>query len=213
MNKHSSRWIAISAISAAIAAIALIGMAFLPRPFTPMNHLSILLGLQGLNGDQLITYKDYVSNNLTIDSLYLLAHSFMWVGVAQVISLQAARLWSLVLLFGLSGAILDFLENELRWAAMPALISGELPVRLYVFVWQIVLAFSFWALFLAAGFAGIGAVNTSRSGNIFATWSFAGALVAAFSYKTGHFYSFLWLIVWHILCAYFLWSNRATHET
>ena len=34
----------------------------------------------------------------------------------------------------------------------------------------------------------------------------------ALSYQLGHFYSFLWLIAWHILCAYFLWTHRVADE-
>jgi hypothetical protein len=213
MRETEKPLITLCAISAASAAIALVGMAFLPRPFAPMDHLSILLGSPRLGVNELAAYKSYVSNNLTLDSFYLLAHSLMWVGMAQLVSRRTTSLGKLVLLSGLSGAIFDFLENELRWAAIGALLAGNLPSQSYVAIWQIVLACSFWFLFLAAGFAGIGLAGRSRSANVVAGWSFAGILAASLTYKLGHFYSFLWLIVWHILCAYFLWGSRVAHES
>jgi hypothetical protein len=176
-----------------------------------MDHLSILLGSPRLGPNDLAAYKSYVSNNLTLDSFYLLAHCLMWVGMAQLVSRRAPPPGTSVLLLGLSGAILDFLENELRWAAIGTLPAGNLPSQSYVAIWQIVLAFSFWFLFLAAAFTGVGLAGRSRSANVVAGWSFAGILAASLTYKLGHFYSFLWLIVWHILCAYFLWSNRAAN--
>ena len=201
-----SNWIVTSAIGATIATLALIAMALLPRPFTPIYHLSILLGAPRLGGDQLIAYKSYVSNNLTIDSIYLLAHSLMWLGISQMASRRTEYLGKVILVLGLSSAVLDLVENELRWAAMSTLVTGSLPELLYVF------AFSFWLLFLAAIITGIGIVGTSRFGNILAVWSFIGVIAAVSIYKVGYLYSFFWLIVWHILCAYFLWSNRAAYK-
>lgn len=201
------------ALGAAGAAIALVILALLPRPFAPMDHFSILSGSARLTEEQLIAYRSYVSSNLTIDSFYLLAHSVMWLGLAHILSARNIRLGALVLTFGLLGAGLDFLENELRWTAMATLSSGNMPASSYLAIWQTVYSLSFWALFIASLFTGIGVARSSRCGNIVAAWSLIGVFAALSIFKAGFFPSFLWLIVWHASCAFLLWSNRAARET
>ena len=201
------------AFGAATATVALVVLALLPRPFAPMDHLSILSGTVRLTAEQLIAYRSYVSSNLTIDSLYLLAHSVMWLGLANLISVGNSRLASLVLTCGLLGAGFDFLENELRWAAMANLSSGSLPTPSYVAIWQTVFGLSFWALFITSVLTGIGVARSSRCGNVVAAWSLIGGFVASSIYKAGFLPSLLWLIVWHASCAVLLWSKRAIQET
>lgn len=201
------------AFGAAAATAALVVIALLPRPFVPMDHLSILSGSVRLTGEQLVAYKSYVSSNLTIDSFYLLAHAVMWLGLAHLLSARNIRLGSLVLTFGLLGAGFDFLENELRWAAMAMLSSGNLPTSSYVAIWQTVFGLSFWALFIASILTGIGVARSSRCGNVVAAWSLIGGFVASSIFKAGFLPSFLWLIAWHALCSFLLWSNRAVQET
>jgi len=197
------------AASAALAAAALVVLAVLPRPFAPLDHLAILAGSVRLTPEQFIAYKGYVSNNLTVDSFYLLAHSVMWAGLAQRVSRHSRRLGTLVLTSGLLGAGLDFLENELRWAAMTTLSSGNLPSASYVATWATGFGLSFWLLFIAALFTGLGVARSSRCGNLVAAWSLIGACVAASSFKAGFLPAFLWLIVWHVFCAFLLWFHPA----
>jgi hypothetical protein len=202
----------VGAFGAAAATVALVALALLPRPFAPMDHLSILSGSAHLTGEQLIAYKSYIESNFTVDSFYLMAHSIMWLGLANLLSARSPRLGSLVLIFGLLGAALDLLENQLRWAAMTILFSGNLPTASYVAIWQTVFGLSFWALFLASIFTGIGVARSSRCGNVVAAWSLIGIFVASSIFKAGFLPSFLWLILWHISCAFLLWSNRASIE-
>lgn len=200
-------------IAATVATVTLLVIALLPRPFAPMDHLAILAGFVHLSAAQLVAYKSYVSSNLMADSIYLLAHSVMWFALSHLVSASSIRLGSLVLAFGLFGAGLDFLENELRWAAMTTLTAGNLPAPSYVAIWQTVFGLSFWALFIASLFTGVGVARLSRWGNVVAIWSLIGILVAAAIFKTGFLPSFLWLIVWHVVCACLLWGSRAIRIT
>lgn len=165
-----------------------------------------------LTAEQLIAYKRYASSNLTIDSFYLLAHTVMWFGLSHLVSARNNRLGSLVLTFGLLGAGFDFVENELRWAIMTPLVSGNFPASSNLVTWQIMFGLSFWTLFVASIFTGIGVARSSRSGNIVAVLSLIGVFVASSIYKAGFLPSFLWLIAWHASCAFLLWNSRAVQD-
>lgn len=197
-----------AAFSAFVAVITLLGMAFLPRPFLPVDHLAILSGGQQLSGEQFSAYRAYVVNNLTLDSAYLLAHAVFWLGLAQLAARQSASLGRLALFFGLSGAVLDFLENEIRWVAMNSLSAGDFPTQCLLVIWQIVFAFSFWFLFLGAACAGLACYRLSRWGQIFAAFTLLGMPAAVAVYRQGHFPAFIWLILWHAQGGILLWSAR-----
>lgn len=200
--------IKIGALSAVIATISLVILALLPRPFIPVDHFSALAQPSFFTDEQFAVYKEYVSNNLTIDSIYLLAHSIMWVGLANLVATRITSMRSPILTFGLLSAFLDFLENELRWGAITLFSSGGILEPSYAVIWNTILGLSFWMLFVASLFTGLGVAGIFRYGNIVAVWSMIGVIAASSIYKVGFLPSFLWLIIWHALCAFFLWNNR-----
>ncbi len=196
------------AIGALVAFISLIVMAFLPRPFSPMDHASILSGLNTLSTEQLSAYKTYVIRNLTWDSFYLIGHVLMWFGYSAVISRSSKGLAMFVAILGFSCAWLDFIENEMRWAALQFLINNDYTSISNLADWHVIFGLSFWIIFICGLICGMAVAGKENIKKIVCVMAVLGGLIAPLSYLYGHLAAFLWLIVWHGVSALFLWTSR-----
>lgn len=191
-----------------IALAGLLAMAVLPRPFPGMDHFPLLSGLVHLEPELFAGYASYVRHNLALDSVYLLGHAVMWLGMASVAAKESSRVAGLLAVLGLLSAGLDFAENEMRWSALRALSVGQpLPVSLLA-DWQTLFGLSFWAVFLSALTAGISVAHRKGTARLISALAGALMLVAPAVYLTGHFPAFLWLIAWHAAAGVFLWTQR-----
>ena len=200
------------AISALIAFVSLIVMAFLPRPFSPMDHASILSGLNTLSTEQLAAYKTYIIRNLTWDSFYLMGHALMWFGYSAVISRSSKGLAMLVAILGFSSAWLDFTENEMRWAALEFLINNDFTSISSVADWSVIFGLSFWIIFICALVCGMAVAGKENITKLVCVMAVLGGLIAPFSYLYGHLAAFLWLIAWLGVSAIFLWTSRESQN-
>jgi len=210
MTKSQQRnFIITGAIGALVSFVALIVMFFLPTPFTPMNHFSILSGASVLSTEQLSAYKNYMTLNLTWDSLYLIGHVTMWFGYAALLFRENPVLAVFIAVLGFFCGWLDFTENEIRWAALEALLSkSHLPIS-QIAQWRIIFGLSFWALFLCALISGIAVLDRTGIRKLVCAIAVAGVLIAPMSYQSGFLPAFLWIIVWHAVSAVLLWSSRS----
>ena len=130
------------AIGALVAFISLIVMAFIPRPFSPMEHQSILSGLNTLSAEQLSAYKIYITRNLTWDSFYLIGHALMWFGYSAIIFRSSKWLALFIAVLGFSSTWLDFTENEMRWVALQLLIDNGYTSLSSLSDWSVIFGLS-----------------------------------------------------------------------
>ena len=200
------------AIGALVAFISLIAMALLPRPFSPMDHESILTGLNTLSTEQLSAYKTYIMRNLTWDSFYLIGHALMWFGYSAVISRSSKGLAIFVAILGFSSAWLDFTENEMRWAALQLLINNGYISISNIADWSVIFGLSFWIIFICGLVCGMAVAGKENIKKIVCIIAILGGVIAPFSYLYGHLAAFLWLIVWHGVSAIFLWVSRESQN-
>ncbi|MBV1880621.1 MAG: hypothetical protein KUG82_03265 [Pseudomonadales bacterium] len=206
MNQvQQSNFIAAGAIGSFIAFFALMIIAFIPRPFISMDHFSILSGVKSLSVEELSNYKNYVALNLTFDSLYLIGHTFMWFGYASYLFKSSRSLAGIVGMLGFVSAWLDFTENEIRWSALEILLTGTASNMM---VWQSIFGLSFWAVFLCSFICGVATLGKAPIHKVPFGLAVAGLFIAPLSYKFGFLPAFLWLILWHFVSGFFLWSLR-----
>ena len=200
MTRSQQRNFIISgAIGSVVAFGTLIVMFFLPAPLAPMNHFSILSGANVLSTEQLSAYKSYMALNLGWDSLYLIGHVTMWFGYAAYLFRENPVLAVFIAVAGFFSGWLDFTENEIRWAALEALLSNSyLPIS-QIAHWRIIFGLSFWALFLCALISGIAVMGKTTISRIVCVIAVVGVLIAPISYQTGFLPAFLWIIVWPAL--------------
>lgn len=212
MNQDpQSKFISAGIVGSLVAFVSLVVMAFLPRPFSPMDHFSILSGLKTLSGPEFATYKRYVASNLTWDSLYLFGHVFMWLGYGVYIGKRHTLPAILVVSLGLFSAGLDFIENEMRWSAITSLGSGGKICISYAMFWKTLFGLSFWALFISAFICGVATFGKSALQKLPGLIAIPGLFVAILSYQFGFLPAFLWIMLWHIMSGIFLWRSRCTH--
>ena len=195
-------------VGACVAFIALLAIAFLPRPFPAMDHFSILSGVTVLSPEELAAYKNYVASNLTLDSLYLIGHFLMWLGYSAYLYKSSKLLAAAIAVLGFFSAWLDFTENEIRWASLEFLLADRNPPITEILAWQTTFGLSFWILFLCTFTCGIAIMGSSLNQKITSAVAILGLFIAPLSYHFGFLPAFLWLILWHVVSAVFLWMNQ-----
>jgi len=195
------------AIGSLMAFLALVVIAFIPRPFESMDHFAILSGLHTLSPDELSGYKNYVITNFTFDSIYLIGHLLMWFGYVSYILKSNRTIAGIVAILGIISAFLDFTENEIRWSALEILVNGSTSNML---LWQTIFGLSFWVIFITALICGLVTLEKSLIKKVPISLAIIGVLIAPLSYKFGFLPAFLWLIIWHLGSAFFLWNFRST---
>ena len=205
MNRDS-RLVAGGSIAAGVACLSLLALAFIARPPFAVDQLAVLTGTRTLSELEAAAYVSYLRKNLTIDSFYLLAHMGMWFGYAAVLRARSVRLGGPLLALGLIGAVLDFVENEMRWV-LATDVSRHIVFPSWGVGWQIVVGLSFWFLLMAAVWLAI-SISSSRLGDRAMSAVSLGCLVGvATIYVKGYLVTFLWMIIWHAAGTIYLWRE------
>jgi len=196
------------AVAAMVAFVALVVLALLPRPLGD-KHFEILTGFAQLSTADKSNYLFYLKTNFAVDSIYLLGHIIMWLGFSVVIGARSGILGTAVAVIGVSGAFLDFLENEMRWSFVLGLTRG-LPADISgVYAWNTVTAMSYWTIIVAAVVTSIGVWSVDPRNKWLSFIGMAGLATVPFIYSSGHVATFLWIVLWHGAGAWFLWRYRA----
>lgn len=141
-TKHAQSLEVAGAIGASAAFFALAALAFQSGPFVDVDQFAVLSGSTPLTAERLTAFRDYLAGNFAIDSMYLFGSAAMWLGLASAIAEEHRFFGRIVIVLGLAGALADFCENEMRWAALSALQSGAPLSRDYVAGWQVVFGMS-----------------------------------------------------------------------
>ena len=205
MNRDS-RLVAGGAIAACVACLSLLALAFIARPPFAVDQFAVLTGTRALSDVEAAAYLSYLKKNLTIDSFYLLAHIGMWFGYAAVLKARGVRLGGALLALGLIGAVLDFVENEMRWVLATDL-SRHMASPSWGVVWQIVVGMSFWLLLMAAVWLAISIWSARLTDRAMSAVSLGCLIGVATIYAKGYLVTFLWMIIWHAAGTIYLWRE------
>lgn len=196
------------AIWAAIAAIALVVLAFIPRPAFEFEHFDVLSGRQALSDVATADYLRYLRANLTVDSFYILGFIMTWIGYGRLIAHRSRLMGVAVAASGVIAGSLDFLENEFRWG-MAELVRRGIPVSsAWPAAWSVILGLSFWAVFFPLALTVIGTWDDGKFGRWVSVLGILGLLTAVNLRYSGFFWAFIWLMLWQLASAAFLWVRR-----
>lgn len=207
-NIRNSLWA--SGMGSAVAAAALAGMAVLPRPVGQTGHFDIFAGIKKLTPAQLDEYIRYLYANFTLDSVYLLGHIGMWLGLALIIWGRSRLLAAVLAGVGLMSGLSDFLENEIRLAIVSGLENQLAIGPHWAMIWSVVVGISIWLIYAAAALAAIGMWRRRPFGWLVALFGALGVATIPFSLLWGWSKVwYVWLIVWHLLASVVLfWEAR-----
>ena len=107
------------------ASLLLIIMSFVPWPF---NFIfpgeSVLTGMLSLNPAQISQFISSSGYYLIIETLFIILWFIGWVGIGLLVKVKNKTIGNIVLITGLLGPLLDFLENAFIWGMIKQLEIG-----------------------------------------------------------------------------------------
>lgn len=193
-----------SAAGAVLAAIALSALALFASPFGN-DHAAILSGAIPLNQVQRLEYQRYLAWNFSIDNFYLSGDVLTWTGLASLMWLGCPLPARLVLGVGVGGALLDFLENAMRWSLAGEFVHGRVVDVVTMRVWSVTWSLSYTAVFVAAPIAALGLLGRQRDGRMLLGCALLGMMLLPGTYFDGYDFTYTWLVCWHLAAAVVLW--------
>lgn len=149
---------------------------------------------------------------LTLDSAYLLCSALGWLGLAVALHARVRGPAALVAGLGLLSVGLDFLENEMHWAAAQVLAAPAAAAASdhvgWVLAWHTVQGLSYWPLALAAWLAGVLASLRLRGGAVLFVLGSGGVLAVPLVHVVGPPSAFGWILTWHLGVAWCLMRDE-----
>jgi hypothetical protein len=120
----------LGAIGAGTAVCCLLIMAFLPMPGDlPYPGLEILTGTKAVNGDELAAFQSRLQILYAVDTIFILGWIVSWTGLAASIRAKLPLAAMLTLLFGVSAAICDLIENGIIFGLTAQFAGGKRQPR------------------------------------------------------------------------------------
>ena len=200
------------ALGAAVAVLMFVALAVLLWPFDFADPTEeILTGQLELSSAGLDRYIAIVPTYFAIDSLFILGWIVGWVGIAALVRTRNKLLGEIVLVIGLVGPILDFVENEIAWALIAGYRQG-MPVQVgWHLGWKIVRQLSYLIPYAAAVVAAVGLWSRkpldrvmTGVGTVFVAVAVVGLYVPALSML-----AYLWWLTWFICAGVLLWRRAS----
>ncbi|MBN1882886.1 MAG: hypothetical protein JW885_11980 [Deltaproteobacteria bacterium] len=196
--------LASGAVGALVAVIMLVVMAVFAVGFWPLEvefpGMEILTGEVPMAPDKFIEFANLSALMLSLDSIFIIGVVLAWLGLGVLTRERAGKMGWLVVILGVTGAILDFCENQIGWSMVQVRLMGaSAPVdAVPIYAYFIISALSYLFPFTAAALAGVwlwGERIRERLLTLVGTVLMVPALFGLFVPSLS-VASFMWFLVW-----------------
>lgn len=183
-------------------------MTFVPISFNRNEQIAIWMKTRLLTPIEWIQFGFQYKTMFVLVSLYLIGHLLMWIGFSSFMMRKTSLLGVLVLIVGCLSTFLDFSEYGLRGTMLKAIEwNMVIPPSLILF-WYFIREMSIWMIYIASVIAAVGVLHQNFFGELIGGVSLVGILTIPLFYGMGYGKVwFIWLILWHVVAALFLWKK------
>ena len=171
---------------------------------------AILTGQVPPTSEAFSHYTNILPAYYAIDSALIIGWLVGWIGVAVLVRERNRWLGGIVLVLGLAGPLLDFLENEISWALI-GVSQRSIPVPVgWLIGWQVVRQLSYLLPFSVAVLAGAGLWGQKTLARVTAGIGTVGVAVALAGLYIPDLWmaTQLWWPIWFAALGLLLWQRR-----
>jgi hypothetical protein len=187
-----------------VALSCMILLAVFSGSFFEYDHFKVYAGIDKLDGGELEQYLSYFKFNLSIDSIYLFGHMFMWIGLGLLVKKRNNIIGILIIVSGMLCVILDFSENILRWVYTTAIAKGADGDLSLAIVWNTIIDLSWWQIYITVVLVMAGLPKKGTLNIIYLVIGLTGLILAATMYYLDITINFIWLLIWHGYSCFYL---------
>jgi hypothetical protein len=199
-------------IGAMVAILALIGIALMSELFG-FVYLSeeILAQKIELPLTDLSRYTVVFQVYMVIDTVFVIGEMIAWMGIAALVQTRAHSLGRVVLVLGLLGASLDFVQNAIDWSLIRGQHLSVLPQPSWFVVWTIVSQFSYLLTYTAAVMAALGLWGKKPLDRVLGVIGGPLIVFAVVGLYVPDWYvlAFLWFLAFFLCAGILLWRRAA----
>jgi hypothetical protein len=202
----------ISSIGAMVAILALIGMALMSELFG-FVYLSeeILAKKIELPLTDLSRYTVSFQVYMVVDTVFVIGEMIAWMGIAALVQTRAHSLGRVVLVIGLLGASLDFVQNAVEWTLIRGQHLGISPQPSWFIVWTIISQLSYLLTYTAAVMTALGLWSKQLLDRVLGVIGGPLIVLAVVGLYVPDWYTlaFLWFFVFFLCAGILLWRRAA----
>ncbi len=199
-------------IGAMVAALALIGIVLLAGLFD-FVYLSeeILAKKIELPLVDLSRYTVIFQVYMVTDTVFVIGEMIAWMGIVALVQTRAHSLGRVVLVLGLLGASLDFVQNAIDWSLIRGQHLSVLPQPSWFVVWMIVSQFSYLLTYTAAVLAALGLWSKQPLDRVLGVIGGPLTVLAVVGLYVPDWYAlaFLWFFAFFLCTGILLWRRAA----
>jgi hypothetical protein len=198
-----------------VAVLALIGIVLLAGLFDLFDYTCLIEEILAKKAELSLTdishYTGIFQIYMVTDTIFVIGEMIAWVGLTALVQTRAHPLGRVVLVLGLLGASLDFVQNAVEWTLIRGQYLSILPQPGWFLIWMVVSQSGYLLTYAATVMAALGLWSKKPLDRVLSVIGGPLIVFAVVGLYVPDWYTlaFLWFFAFFLCASILLWRRAA----